>query len=146
MSYRVVNVVSDTPGDPSRREGERRRDWHTPEDCFKLLDVQKAMTSINERLEEADVRMGCMEDNIAGNHRITSEDIKSLEKKLDENSRATEENRQATAEVLEIIRMGEGLFRAVRFTGKWIRKIVMWIVPPVLAIVGLWQALTNKHP
>jgi hypothetical protein len=85
-----------------------------------------------------------MEDNIAGNHRITSEDIKSLEKKLDENSRATEENRQATAEALEIIRMGEGLFKAVRFTGKWIRKIIMWVVPPVLAIVGLWQALMDK--
>lgn len=143
----TAEILPIAPAPEDRRTtGERRRDWHTPEDCFKLLDVQTAMKSINERLEDADVRMGCIEDNLAGNHRITSEDIKSLEKKLDENSRATEENRKATAEVLEIIRMGEGLFKAVRFVGKWIRKIVMWIVPPVLAIVGLWQALTNKHP
>jgi hypothetical protein len=142
MNAEMPPVVAGTSED--RRQIERRSDWHTPDDCFKLLDVQRTMDSIFGQLEEGRIRMGCMEDNIAGNHRITSEDIKSLEKKLDENSRATEENRQATAEALEIIRMGEGLFKAVRFTGKWIRKIIMWVVPPVLAIVGLWQALMDK--
>ena len=118
---------------------ERRKDWHTPSDCFKLSDVQKAMDSIYAQLEAGDIRMGCMEDNIAGNHRITTQDIKLIEAKLDENN-------AATLELLEIIQMGKGFFRTLGFIGKWARRTVMWVVPPVVAIIGLWQALTNKTP
>jgi hypothetical protein len=113
---------------------DRRKGWHTPDDCFKLLDVQKTMDSIFGKLADGDVRMGCIEDNIAGNHRMVTEDIKSIEAKLDENTAATNE-------LLEIIQMGESFFKGVAWTGKWLRRIVMWVVPPVAAVVGLWQTL-----
>lgn len=139
---------------------DRRADWHTPNDCFKLLDVQKAMDSIfarlkegNDRmdsifchLEQSDVRMGCIEDNIAGNHRIVSQDIKSLEAMMDANKKALDENTAKTNDTYEILEMGRGFFKGIAFTGKWARRLIMWVVPPVVAIVGLWQSLTNRHP
>jgi len=118
---------------------ERRKDWHTPNDCFKLLDVQKAMDSIFKKLEDGDIRMGCMEDNIAGNHRVVCDDIRELKAALYENS-------AQTREIFEIIEMGKGVFKFFFVTGKWLRRIIMWVVPPVAAIIGLWQALTSKHP
>lgn len=136
-----------------RRQGERRADWHTPETCFKLLDVQSTMDRIFERFKEGDVRMdsivegledskitiGCMQDNIAGNHRVVCDDIRELKAALYENS-------AQTREIFEIIEMGKGVFKFFFVTGKWLRRIIMWVVPPVAAIIGLWQALTSKHP
>lgn len=143
-----------------RRQGERRADWHTPETCFKLLDVQTTMDRIFDRFKEGDVRMdsivegledskitiGCMQDNIAGNHRIVSADIKALEAMMEANKKALDENTAKTHDIYEIVEMGRGFFKGVAFIGKWLRRIVMWIVPPVVAIIGLWQALTSKHP
>lgn len=120
-----------------RRQGERRADWHTPETCFKLLDVQNTMDSIFKKLEDGDARMGCMEDNIAGNHRVVCQDIKSIEAKLDANNKATDE-------LLEIIQMGKGFFRALGFVGKWIRRVILWIAPVVTALISLWYAITQK--
>lgn len=133
------------------RHGERRKDWHTPEDCFKLLDVQKAMDCIFARLQEGndrmdsifghleqnDIRMGCLEDNVAWNHRIVCDDIRDLKKDLDVNTAKTD----ASYEILE---MGRGFFRGIAFTGKWARRIVMWVVPPVVAIIGLWHAISDR--
>ena len=117
-----------------RRMYERRQGWHTPETCDKVIGVQAAIEDLKQQLTLGDIRMGCMEDNIAGNHRITTQDIKLLERKLDENS-------AATLELLEIVQMGKGFFRVVGWTGKWLRRTVMWVVPPVVAIIGLWQSL-----
>lgn len=137
---------------------ERRKDWHTPEDCFKLLDVQKAMDSIFARLKEGndrmdsifghleqnDIRMGCMEDNIAGNHRVLCDDIKELQAMQEENRKALAENTAKTDATYEILEMGRGFFKGIAFTGKWLRRIVMWVVPPVVAIIGLWHAITDR--
>ena len=117
-----------------RRMYERRQGWHTPETCDKVIGVQAAIEDLKQQLTLGDIRMGCMEDNIAGNHRITTQDIKLIERKLDENS-------AATLELLEIVQMGKGFFRVVGWTGKWLRRTVMWVVPPVVAIIGLWQSL-----
>jgi len=116
------------------RQAERRTDWHTPNDCFKLLDVQKTMDSIFKQLEDGDIRMGCIEDNIAGNHRITSDDIKSIEKALAENTAKTND-------IYEILEMGRGFFKGLAFTGKWIRRIIMWVLPPVVAIIAFWDSI-----
>lgn len=130
------------PIEEDRCQGERRSDiGHTPETCFKLLDVQKTMDSIFKHLEDGDVRMGCIEGNIAGNHRVTSEDIKILEAKLDENKKELAENTAKTNEIFEIVQMGKGVFKFFFVAGKWLRRIVMWVVPPVVAIIGLWQSL-----
>lgn len=104
-----------------RRQHERRADWHTPETCFKLLDVQTTMDSIFTHLAEGKARMDCIEG------------------KLDANNKATDE-------LLEIVQMGKGFFRAVGWIGKWIRRVIMWVVPPVVAIIGLWQMIFNKQP
>lgn len=129
-------MTTDTiPIAEDRRQGERRSDiGHTPETCFKLLDVQKTMDSIFKQLEDGDTRMGCMEDNIAGNHRVVCEEIRDLKASLSENT-------EQTKEIFEIIQMGKGFFRTVGWIGKWIRRIVMWVVPPVVAIIGLWQSV-----
>lgn len=147
-----------TPIIEERRHSERRSDWHTPETCFKLLDVQETMNRIFARLKEGDARMGsifsqledtqttigCMQDNIAGNHRVVSDDIKALEVTMSEHRKVLDENTAKTNEIFEILEMGRGFFKGIAFTGKWLRRIVMWVVPPVAAIVGLWQSFTNK--
>lgn len=153
MTAELPQIVSD-----DRRHGERRADWHTPETCFKLLDVQETMNRIFARLKEGDARMdsifsqledtqttiGCMQDNIAGNHRVVSDDIKALEVTMSEHRKVLDENTAKTNEIFEILEMGRGFFKSIAFTGKWLRRIVMWVVPPVAAIVGLWQSFTNK--
>ena len=85
--------------------------------------------------------MGCMEDNIAGNHRVVCQDIKSLEVMLEEHKKELAANTAKTAEIFEIVEMGEGFFRGVRFVGKWLRKIIMWVIPPVIAIIGFWESI-----
>lgn len=140
MTAEIPPIVSE------RREGERRAGWHTPDDCPKMLDVQKAMDSIFEQLEEGRIRMGCMEDNIAGNHRVLCDDLKDLHEMQRENKKALAENTAKTNDTYEILEMGRGFFKGIAFTGKWLRRIVMWVVPPVVAIIGLWHAVTNRHP
>ena len=124
-----------------RREGERRAGWHTPETCDKVIGVQSAIEGMRRQLDEGDIRMGCMEDNIAGNHRVVCQDIKSLEVMLEEHKKELAANTAKTAEIFEIVEMGEGFFRGVRFVGKWLRKIIMWVIPPVIAIIGFWESI-----
>lgn len=138
-----------------RRHGERRADWHTPETCFKLLDVQETMNRIFARLKEGDARMdsifsqledtqttiGCMQDNIAGDHRVVSDDIKALEAMMEANKKALDENTAKTHDIYEIVEMGRGFFKGIAFTGKWLRRIVMFVVPPIAAVIGLWQLI-----
>ena len=129
-----MNAIPPITVEEERRMYERRQGWHTPETCDKVIGVQAAIEDLKQQLTLGDIRMGCMEDNIAGNHRITTQDIKLIERKLDENS-------AATLELLEIVQMGKGFFRVVGWTGKWLRRTVMWVVPPVVSIIGLWQSL-----
>lgn len=107
--------VTDTPT-PERRNYERRAGWHTPDTCEKVNGVQAQVKSLKAQVE------------------ATHEKVTCIEGKLDTNN-------AATAELLEIIQMGKGFFRVVGWIGKWLRRIVMWVVPPVAAIVGLWQSI-----
>lgn len=150
MTAELPQIVSD-----ARRHGERRADWHTPNDCFKLLDVQSTLDRIFARLQEGDERMnlifghledtqttiGCMQDNIAGNHRIVSEDIKSLELTMSDHRKALDENTAKTNDIYEILEMGRGFFKGIAFTGKWMRRIVMWLGPPISVILGIWYMI-----
>lgn len=111
MTTEIPPIVSD-----ERRHGERRKDWHTPETCEKVNGVQEQVEAVKVQLEETHKKIDC------------------IEIKLDANNKATDE-------LLEIIQMGKGFFRALGWLGKWLRRIVMWIVPPVVAIVGLWQSI-----
>lgn len=111
MTTKIPPIISD-----ERRHGERRKDWHTPETCEKVNGVQEQVEAVKVQLEETHKKIDC------------------IEIKLDANNKATDE-------LLEIIQMGKGFFRALGWLGKWLRRIVMWIVPPVVAIVGLWQSI-----
>jgi len=156
MTDTIPPIVS-AEKDADRRQGERRKDWHTPETCFKLLDVQTTMDRIFARLKDGDARMdsifsqledtqttiGCMQDNIAGNHRVVSDDIKALETAIGEHRKALDENTAKTDRIFEIVEMGEGFFKGVKATGKWVRRLIMWVVPPITAVVTLWYTLTN---
>lgn len=117
-----------------RTNGERRKGWHTPDDCPKVNEFQTAMDSIYEHLKEGSVRMEAMEKAIFENNRIATENLERLEKKQDVNQAATDS-------IAEILEMGEGFFRGVRFVGKWLRKIIMWVIPPVIAIIGFWESI-----
>ena len=110
----MTDAISVSPEE--RRQGERRADWHTPETCEKVNGVQEQVEAVKVQLEETHKKIDC------------------IEIKLDANNKATDE-------LLEIIQMGKGFFRALGWLGKWLRRIVMWIVPPVVAIVGLWQSI-----
>lgn len=121
------------------RIGERREGWHTPADCYKLLDAQTAMDGINKRLDDGSARMGRIEDTIEANHRKAGVDRRRLEDKLDANSAATNE-------LLEIIQMGKGFFKGVAAVGRWFRRIVMWVLPLATAILAFWYTLTGSGP
>lgn len=140
-----------------RRQGERRADWHTPETCFKLLDVQTTMDRIFDRLKEGDVRMdsivegledskvtiGCMQDNIAGNHRIVSDDIKSLEAAVSATQKDLANNTAKTNAIYDILDMGQGFFKGIAFIGKWFRRIVLWVASLAAALYTLWDVIAS---
>jgi len=94
---------------------------HTPETCSKVLGLQAQVEAVKTQLEKAHTKIDC------------------LESKLDDNT-------QKTDRIFEIVAMGEGFFKGVKFTGKWLRKAIMWVVPPIAAVIGLWQALTSRTP
>lgn len=125
-----------------RRTGERRKDWHTPEGCPKLLDVQSTMDRIFSRLKEGDERMDSIFVHLIENKGR----MDCIESKLNSNTESLNDNTEKTNRIFEIVEMGEGLFKGVKFIGKWLRRIIMLVVPPVAAVIGLWQMLTNKQP
>ncbi len=104
------------------RQHERRSDWHTPQDCFKLFDVQTAMTGVTERLDKGQNRMDKIE--------LT---IKNLDNKI-------ESNNTDTAEILEIVKAGRGFFKVMG----WIMKGIGWTASIAAPIVGLYFALKDS--
>lgn len=126
MSMIDIPFIDMAMPDGERRKSERRQDTCKPELCEYITGVQEQVEALKQQLEATTAKIHCIETN------------------LDENTKATDEIRKATTEVLEIIQMGKGFFRAVGWIGKWLRRIVMWVVPPVVAIIGLWQSLKTK--
>jgi hypothetical protein len=102
---------------------EQRKDWHTPADCFKLLDVQ-------QRLDDGSGRMKRIEDSI--------ESLKDaharIEIKLDANTRSTEMSSEATAEILEIISTAKGFFKGASAIG----AVFKWLAGIATAGLALW--------
>ena len=105
---------------------ERRADWHTPADCFRLLETQ-------ERLDKGSERMQRIEDSIA---EVKAAQVKAVEiharfeTKLDGNS-------TATAEILEIISTAKGFFKVASMIGnalKWVLGIATAVIAFVVAI------------
>lgn len=110
-----------------KRVGERRADWHTPADCFKLLDVQ-------QRLDDGSGRMTRIEESIAEVRSTMMETHARFEAKLDANSRATDAAATATAEILEIISTAKGFFKGMNYLG----LAVKWVTGVSAAVLGLY--------
>jgi hypothetical protein len=139
MTAEIPPIVP-APSD-ERRAGERRKGWHTPDDCPKVTEFKDAVDSIFAHLKEGNARMEAMEAAIFENNRIATENLQRLEKKQDVNQAVTDG-------IAEILEMGRGVFKFFFFTGKWLRRIVMFLGPPITVIVtlftaciGLWYAL-----
>jgi hypothetical protein len=129
MSETIPIVVDQRCTNPVPFEGpERRSDWHTPADCFKLLDVQ-------QRLDDGSGRMKRIEDSI--------ESLKDaharIEIKLDANTRSTEMSSEATAEILEIISTAKGFFKGASAIG----AVFKWALGIATALVAFWAALKS---
>jgi hypothetical protein len=121
------------------RSNERRADWHTPSDCYKMLDIQTAMDGVNKRLDDGSARMAKIESTLDANHQTARASRKRVEDKLDANN-------EATQELLAIINMGKGFFRVIAWIGKWLRRIVLWTLPVLTAIIAFWYTLTGHIP
>lgn len=107
---------------------ERRRAWHSPADCEKILDVEK-------RFSDGTSRMQRIESSI--------EDLKEahtrFEVKLDANTAKTDSTAASTEEILDIVSLGKSFFRLAELFG----KVFKWIAGIATAAIGLW--LTWKY-
>lgn len=126
MTIDIPFIDAAMPDNADRRQGERRQESCKLESCEHITGVQAQVEALKLQLE------------------ATTEKIHCIETKLDANTQATEENNKASAQILEIVEMGEGFFKGVKATGKWARKIVMWFAPPITAAIGMWYAITNR--
>jgi hypothetical protein len=113
---------------------ERRAEWHTPEDCHKLLSVQEAMDGVNQRLDDGSARMTRIEESVTHvNDCIKSNNDAALvhrrkfEATLDKNT-------VATSEILEIVSALKGFIKVVKVIGKF----VAWAAAIAAPIVAIW--------
>ena len=112
---------------------EKRADWHTPADCFKLVGVQ-------QRLDDGSGRMKRIEDSIKEVQEAQAKMVDThsrFEQKLDANSKATTDSATATAEILEIISTAKGFFKGASVIGaviKWGLGIATAVLAFVVAI------------
>ena len=141
---------------------ERRVGWHTPHDCFKMLDVQAAMEGVTVRLDSGAVRMASMEADIEDNSAVIRDGAKTharleegitaamvaieklgtthgrLESKLDTNNKTTDE-------LLEIIQASKGFFRVVGKIGNLLRTAILWTLPLATVVLSFWYAISGQQ-
>lgn len=127
-----------------KRAGERRADWHTPEECFRILDVQGAMddvkdsiAGINERLDKGQNRMDKIEDTIFANHLESMTERKRLESLLQKNT-------DVTTEIKDILDAGKTFFNVIGKIGGWTRTVILWVLPIATAVLSFWYVITGK--
>lgn len=129
-----------------KRIGERRADWHTPDDCHRLLDAQTSMdevkasiSGINFRLDKGQLRMDKIEDAIFANHLEAVTERKRMAELLQKNT-------DVTTEIKDILEAGKGFFRAVGKIGSFARAAILWVLPVVTAVLSLWYVITGHEP
>lgn len=123
---------------------ERRKEWHTPQDCHKLLATQEMVaglhdevTGINKRLDDGHARMCKIEDTIFANHLDAVAGRKQIEDLLQKNT-------DVTNEIREIIEGGKSFFRGVAKVGSWTRTVLLWILPVVTTVLSFWYVITGQ--
>lgn len=113
----------------------RSFDGHTPETCFKLIDVQRIVDDVKQELVAGAVRMTAIEASIASLVSIIENNAAAhdrVETKLNANN-------QATDEMLDIIQSGKGFFKTMRFLG----QIVKWTLGIATAIFAFLATLKS---
>lgn len=94
----------------------RRREPCDPDACEHIHGVQKQVEAVKAQLE------------------ASATEIARIRAMLDSNN-------EATAELLEIIKMGKGFFKALGWIGKVARAIILWVAPIATALIGLWYSI-----
>lgn len=129
------------------RQGERRAGWHTPDDCAKLLSTQTAIANLSKRMEDGSARMWSIESLIKANAEASAADRDLIKQTILENSILAAQDRDhikqtltAMQEPMEIIGSLKGFARGVIATGKWTRRIIMFLAVPAAAIFSLITA------
>lgn len=105
---------------------ERRTNWHTPDDCARIGDVQKSVDDIAVRLKEGDDRMARIEANQA-DAKTQRELVKA---KLDSTVDSVDE-------LLDILRAAKGFFTTLGLLG----NVVKWAAAVAAPVVALWLTL-----
>ena len=108
---------------------EKRKDWHTPQDCVKLIDVQQRLTDGGERMQRIEDSI----KEIKAAQAVMVEVHNRFETKLDGNS-------VATAEILDIISTAKGFFRGTQVIGSAIK----WLIGIALAIGAFIAMIKGK--
>ena len=128
---RIINRRDDNP--LPYNGPEQRADWHTPADCFKLLDVQQRLQDGSGRMERIEASI---EELKAGQEAMKEVHLR-FEKKLDENSKATTDSATAIDEVLSIVSTAKGFFRGMGVVG----TVIKWVLGIATAIAAFWLTL-----
>lgn len=105
---------------------ERRKGFHTPEDCINMGTVKSQFDAGSERMMR-------IEDSLTrlSEHQIESDKARvRMESKLDTNT-------EITGQLLEIIQAGKGFFRTLG----WLTDAAKWVAALAVPIVGLWYAI-----
>ena len=105
---------------------ERRKNWHTPDDCEMLLSTRERLDDGAARMERIEVQV-C---GVAAHQARNDKNLARVEAKIDENSAMNEE-------LLSIIRAGKGFFKVAG----WVASAVKWTAGLALPLIGLWFAI-----
>ena len=108
-------------------------DGHTPETCFKLIDLQRSIDGINAQLTNGNVRMNLLEANLQNITGII-ESGAAAHARVEAELKA---NNEATYEMRDIIQSGKGFFRTVGVLG----KALTWILGIATALLAFFAAL-----
>ena len=96
------------------------------------------VTDIQTRLANGDARMSRIESSILENHIGAVTDRQRMEEMLQENTNVTNEIR-------EIIEGGKSFFKWVGRAASLGRKVILWILPVVTAVLSFWYVITGQH-
>jgi hypothetical protein len=128
----VIPIVEQRESTTTYCGVERRADWHTPEDCSKLLNVQGAMDGVNKRLDDGSARMASIEKTIKTNNDSALVHRKKFESTL-------ETNTDATAEILEIVTALKGFIKITAAIG----KVVGWAAAIIAPLLAIWYTISQ---
>lgn len=117
---------------------ERREDWHSPESCAKMVDVEKRFTDGTQRMKR-------IEDSITDLKTTQAEMMlahKRFEEKLDANTATTEQAAKDNAEILDILTLGKSFFRLAGYFGTFVK----WGSGIAVAVFTLWYTFMHGKP